>query len=183
MPSALLLAACAVGHASPAGQMQPESPAPPQPYLQPPPFVRIEPARPEKERLRPIVPDNHELCARDIRAGALPCMPLPPTESRACVEACVDDYEEAHIVRLPLIQNVSSTPPAPASPPQSALKPSDPFAVALGDCMRRVREGAHEPVCHFLRPLDAMGFGQKHCDAKCAALTAEDRANGAGGGP
>jgi hypothetical protein len=49
---------------------------------------------------------------------------------------------------------------------------TDPFTLALGDCVHRVREGEVDPRCRFFRPLDEMDFGQKHCDAKCSELTA-----------
>jgi hypothetical protein len=183
MPSALLLVACAGSHASPSAQVEPGSLAPPPPYLQPPPFVHLEPAPAEDEPRRTIGLEDRDLCARDLKAGAQRCRGLPCAEVRDCVEACFVDSTEARSAAAPLVVNVSSTPPVSASPRPPRPELSDPFAVALGDCLRRVREGGDEPVCRFLRPLDAMGFGQRHCDAKCAALTAEDRRHGARGGP
>lgn len=52
----------------------------------------------------------------------------------------------------------------------------DPFTLALGDCVRSVREDDAQPTCRFFRPLDEMDFGQRHCDARCAELTEGYRA-------
>jgi hypothetical protein len=117
------------------------------------------------------VPAHRDLlatCARDANAGQALCGALTGGDDADCVKVCLDAYAEAHPKpRPPALLVASSAPPSP-SPPSP-----DPFASVLHDCILRVRDsGGSEPtVCHFEPPLDEMGFGQSHCDAKCAALT------------
>lgn len=91
-----------------------------------------------------------------------------------CEKACLDAYAEAH---PPPLRDPGLQPPAPPAPRHGALAPPvpapDPYAFFLRDCLLRVRDsgGSEPPVCHFNRPLDEMGFGQSHCDARCAELT------------
>jgi hypothetical protein len=105
-------------------------------------------------------------CAHDASAGKALCGALTGGDDADCVKVCLDAYAEAHPKPRPQALVVASS--APPSPP-----PPDPFASALHDCILRVRDsgGSESAVCHFEPPLDEMGFGQSHCDAKCAALT------------
>ncbi|HEX3344481.1 MAG TPA: hypothetical protein VHS09_07895 [Polyangiaceae bacterium] len=112
----------------------------------------------------------HTLCERDAMAGVQLCQSLAPGDPSACAEVCLEDYREAHAPPAPAAtppKATASASPSPAPPPP----PPDPFMLALGDCVRSVREGASEPACRFFRPLDQMTFGQSHCDAKCSELT------------
>jgi len=144
------------------------------------------------------VPAHHDLlatCARDITAGRALCQALTGGEDSDCVNVCLDAFAEAHprprgppfnILRPPAgtaaaPPQTSPIAPEPPSAPSSPLASApDPFAFVLRDCILRVRDsGGSEPaVCHFDPPLDAMGFGQRHCDAKCAALTEAFRSSG-----
>jgi hypothetical protein len=101
------------------------------------------------------------MCSREANAGEALCQAFTGGDYRDCFQACLTAYVEAH------------AKPQPASREPSPLPPPDPYAFVLRDCILRVRDsGGSEPaVCHFDPPLDAMGFGQRHCDAKCAALT------------
>jgi hypothetical protein len=126
------------------------------------------------------VPAHRDLlatCAHDVNAGKALCVALTGGDDADCVKVCLDAYAEAHpkppapappSPPHPHALGVASSAPPPPSPP-----PPDPFASVLHDCILRVRDsGGSEPtVCHFEPPLDEMGFGQSHCDAKCAALT------------
>jgi hypothetical protein len=176
IPSALLIVACATACApgrpsAPVSQLEAESSTPTAPYLHPPPAVHLE--SPGKEKEPPV--DIHHLCARDAMAGLQLCQSLAPGDPSACAQVCLEDYRS------------SPPPPAPLAPkvlaPVPAPKPPDPFTLALGDCVRGVREGASAPACRFYRPLDSMGFGQTHCDAKCSELTAGYRASHVDAGP
>jgi hypothetical protein len=182
VPPALLIVACAmacVGRASaPVPPLEAELPPPPEPYLRPPPAVHLEPAGQERESH----PDVHHLCARDAMAGLQLCQSLAPGDPSACAEVCLEDYRVAHAPR-PLPVRAPPAPPPTVAPAAQPPQPPDPFTLALGDCVRRVREGTSEPACHFYRPLDSMGFGQTHCDAKCSELTAGYRARHVDAGP
>jgi hypothetical protein len=127
-----------------------------------------------------LVPAHRDLlatCAHDANAGQALCGALTGGDDADCVKVCLDAYAEAHP------KPPAPTPPSPprtqallvasSAPPSPSPPPLDPFASVLRDCILRVRDsGGSEPaVCHFEPPLDEMGFGQNHCDAKCAALT------------
>jgi hypothetical protein len=143
--------------------------------------------------------DMRVLCARDVLGGIDECQKLAPDDSAECADRCFYDYHHPdpapsrHVVvadraphrrRAPPPAPTSSTPPKIATmPPPSVAPPiattapplptipEDPFTVALHECIRRVREEARPPICPFFRPLDAMDFGQRHCDARCAELS------------
>jgi hypothetical protein len=125
----------------------------------------------------PPTRDIHSLCASDAIAGVQLCQQLAPGDPSACAEVCLQDYRVAHLA--PAVATPVLAAPLDAAAPLKEPTPADPFTLALGDCVRRVREAedvAH-PVCRFFRPLDQMDFGQKHCDAKCAELTEGYRAS------
>jgi hypothetical protein len=114
-------------------------------------------------------------CARDTNAGKLLCTVLTGGDDADCAKVCLDAYAEAHP------KPPGPPPPSPSGPhalvvASSAPSPPpapDPFAFVLHDCILRVRDsgGAEPAMCRFDRPLDEMGFGQSHCDARCSALT------------
>jgi hypothetical protein len=118
--------------------------------------------------------DIHSVCARDAMAGVQLCQQLVPGDPSDCAGICLEDYRVGH---APPAASLSASPTSDAVPVPRAvappIPPADPFALALGDCIRRVREAGDGdvPACHFFRPLDQMDFGQRHCDAKCAELT------------
>ncbi|HLK37626.1 MAG TPA: hypothetical protein VKU41_12790 [Polyangiaceae bacterium] len=112
----------------------------------------------------------YALCARDSTAGLELCRQLAPGDPSECAQVCLDDYRLAH---QPAPAPAPAASAATASP---AMPRAYPYVVALGDCIRRVRDGDDTPACRFLRPLDAMDFGQRHCDAKCRELTEGYRA-------
>jgi hypothetical protein len=134
------------------------------------------------------------LCDRDPRAGVQFCQEFAPRDPSACAESCLDIYREAQALaqeasKAKPVRTSSSVSPAallPPAPPAARAAPAppappDPYALALGDCVRGVREDGSEPTCRFFRPLDEMDFGQRHCDAKCAQLTEGFRAAHAAG--
>jgi hypothetical protein len=112
--------------------------------------------------------DIHTLCAHDARRGVQFCQELAPGDPSQCAQVCLDDYRDAH---RPAPAPVRLTVPAQASAAPPPPPPPDPYLLALGNCVRRVRDDGQAPVCSFFRPLDQMDFGQRHCDAKCAELT------------
>jgi tetratricopeptide (TPR) repeat protein len=114
------------------------------------------------------------LCARNAEDGIKKCQLLAPDDPSDCAQMCLDEYREAH-APAPVMPQVASRPRAPSSPPPPP-SPPDPYFVVLGECIRRVREGDTRPACSFSRPLDQMGFGQAHCNARCAELTEGFRA-------
>ena len=132
---------------------------------------------PESSEHGAPIPAHRDLlatCAHDANAGSALCGALTGGDDADCVKVCLDAYAEAHPEPQgpppprPHALVVASSAPSSPSPP-----PPDPFASVLRDCILRVRDsGGSEPaVCHFEPPLDEMGFGQSHCDSKCAALT------------
>lgn len=134
------------------------------------------------------VPAAHDLigtCSRDANAGSALCTALTGGNDQDCLTVCFTVYAAAHTKpQRPALPAPSDAPPIPRVTPVSAPPPPPPpedsYAFVLRDCILRVRDsGGSEPaVCHFDPPLDAMGFGQRHCDAKCAALTEGYRGSG-----
>jgi hypothetical protein len=105
------------------------------------------------------------LCSMDSTAGARVCPPSPADIRDVCLQICFD--------AVPVTLEVPDNPPASASasPPRPPPAPTDFFALALRECVARVRASSGLPVCRFQRPLDEMDFGQRHCDRRCAAVT------------
>ena len=121
---------------------------------------------------------GHDLlstCSRDADAGTALCTAMTGDDPD-CVKVCLDAYAEAHpqVRQRPPLQ---APAPRKGDPPTPRVPAPDPYAFILRDCLLRVRDsGGSEPaVCHFDRPLDQMGFGQSHCNAKCAELSEEYR--------
>jgi hypothetical protein len=73
---------------------------------------------------------------------------------------CVSEYLSSHPWKRPLLTIGVEASPAP----------TDPYFFALADCIHRARQNNTPSSCRFSSPLDQMDFGQKHCDARCAAL-------------
>jgi hypothetical protein len=122
------------------------------------------------------------MCERNAMAGVQLCQSLAPGDPSACAEVCLEDYRQAHALP-PLPPSLPGISASTGPPPPPPTRPPDPFVLALGECVQRVRDGEAEPACRFFRPLDEMDFGQKHCDAKCAELTEGYRASRATSGP
>jgi hypothetical protein len=154
---------------SPEPRIVRRNPPRPNPFLPP---VKPSPETADTESEKGM--DIHSVCARDADAGVQLCQQLVPGDPSECAGICLEDYRRRHAppAASPSASSASGTVPvARAAAPR--IQPADPFALALGDCIRRVREAgdAEVPACHFFRPLDQMDFGQRHCDAKCAELT------------
>jgi hypothetical protein len=115
------------------------------------------------------------LCEHDPNAGIQLCQEFAPSDPSGCADDCLHAYAQVHppAVRIASARNAGLPPTEPAAP----STPPDPYVLALGECVRRVRDGDPDPVCRFFHPLDEMDFGQKHCDAKCGALTEGFRAS------
>jgi hypothetical protein len=124
----------------------------------------------------PRGPDLLTTCAHDADAGKALCRAMTGDDPE-CVKACLDAYAEAHPPRRQRPAPQAPWAPRKGGPPVPPVPPPDPYGFFLHDCILRVRDsgGSEPPVCHFDRPLDEMGFGQSHCDAKCAELSEEYR--------
>jgi hypothetical protein len=125
------------------------------------------------DHLTPAVPtrDPLDICSRDPTIGTALCRELTGIDDKDCTTVCLATYADAHWTRP---THPQAQPGAAGSAQPPAQKAEDPFSSALRECLVRARDsGGSEPAtCVFARPLDEMGFGQTHCDAKCAALGA-----------
>jgi hypothetical protein len=99
------------------------------------------------------------------------CPAAPFKRHAACLQVCLEAIEAALRAASAPPAFVAPTPVAQGPAPPTFRAP-DPLARALRACVADVVEsGAKTAVCHFDRPLDEMGFGQRHCDELCARAT------------
>jgi hypothetical protein len=117
---------------------------------------------------------NHGDFEKQLASALGACPQGEPERYDRCSFVCRDALHTALLQRhrppgpfagvVPTVQ-VSTPPPAPVHEP-------DTFERVLRECIERVRDsGGDEPAkCRFDRPLDEMDFGQRHCDAQCAAV-------------
>ncbi len=141
--------------------------------VRPAPAVRASPTpAPTPPRHRDVL----ATCSQNLAMGKALCRVMTGDGDPHCLRVCSDAYVAAHPVAPPASSQPDASLPSAPAPPLPAPAP-DPYTVALRECIVRVRDsgGAEAPACHFQRPLDQMDFGQRHCDATCADLTADYR--------
>jgi hypothetical protein len=127
--------------------------------------LQVQPGEADRSRVVPVLP-----CPTDAERAQFHLIgQLCPTNPDFGLELCGYDSDHEGCRRVcvdAFIRRPSCS--SPMAPLRS--RPPDSFAFALWECITRVRDsGGTEPaVCRFPPPLDHMGFGQEHCNARCA---------------
>ncbi len=117
-------------------------------------------------------PMNHGDFVKQLTSALAACPQGERERYFWCEFVCRDALHTALLQRHPSGPFAGVVPTVRVSaPPPPPVHVPDGFERALRDCVERVRDsGGDAPAkCHFDRPLDEMDFGQRHCDARCAA--------------
>jgi hypothetical protein len=147
---------------------------------------------------RPPIPMDERVLFNDVAVtcaaerlveGLQMCMTFGPRDRPACAQVC---SEASTTIRDAAPENVAARAreaaeqaavdaassrsraravPAPAPSVAPPIHKPDAFELALASCITGVWQANAPPVCHFARPLDDMGFGQRHCDERCRRVT------------
>jgi hypothetical protein len=181
-----MLLCCSAACAARAQQREVSVPPPPKPLLPPGADDHwLESVRVARKAPTATADTRRDLlatCSRDRATGEALCNELTGFDDADCLRVCAAVYAAAHPAALKSrsgpTETSATTGPHALADAGPALSPApDPYANALRECIRRVRDsaGAEAPACQFERPLDQMDFGQRHCDATCARLTTDYR--------